>query len=111
MSYGAVAPGPGTSRLFSGEPPSTKQVCVDGDATTFATSLHASLNRTRPGEPTVSPSSSAVTAIRHTGDARYAAPTATPIAPVTIGNAAAPTNIAIADSEPPTAIDAIATPR
>src|SRR5690349_6011719 len=105
MSYGAGAPSPGTSRLRSGLPPSTKHELVAGEATTRMTSAHASWNRSLFGEPTRSPPSSTVTAIRQVGERRYAAPSATPSAPVTSGTTTGPSAAATAATAPPTPIE------
>src|SRR5688572_7423803 len=98
MSYGAGAPSPGTSKLFSGAPPSTKQVFVDGEATTLLISLHATRNLLARGDRTSRPSSETMTSSFHVGDSRYAAPSATPVAPIASGASAAPS--ATSDTPP-----------
>lgn len=111
MSYGAGAPSPGTSKLFSGAPPSTKHECFSGAAMTRFTSAHGRRNRCFTGEATVRASSSIVIASRHVGDARYAAPAAMPSAPVMNGSIKKPAATATPPSAPPTPIEVQATPR
>src|SRR5205085_10007402 len=103
-------PSPGTSRLVSGLPLLTKQDFVVGDAITFTMSLHARRKRRRAGEATSRPSSSAITASRHVGDARYAPPAAMPQRPHTRGPTTNPTMDATTASEAPTPIVTYATP-
>jgi hypothetical protein len=74
-------------------------------------SLHAIRKRRRDGEPTSRPSSSVVTASFQVGDAKYAAPSATPAMPVISGIITKPAIEDTTASEPPRPIDPQATPR
>src|SRR5690242_2746184 len=99
-------------KLLLGSPPSTKQVLVVGDATTARTSPHATRNRSAWRERIAKPASSTTSVHRHIGDARYPAPSATPIPPVASGRSAPPSTASeTTPSAPPVPSAANASPR